>query len=311
MSPPQAHLGAQPASTIPKDKHTFPKEVSPAMRLSQAFDAYVRVRSQEGFSPYTITGYRWQWRALVQDVGDIEITDVTLETFRNHLSKQTHLKASSIAVRVRSLKSIFKWLYEEEYLPKNPTMKLKEPKLPKRVPKALTVDEMELLRDSCRTEREHALVELFFATGCRLDEIHRLNRNDIDWDRKAVVVFGKGSKEREVYFGAKASIWLKRYQATRQDEDPALFTTVKRPLIRLSKHQIEWVFGRIANRCGLKSKVTPHALRHTLATQLLNQGAPLVVVQTILGHEKPETTQLYAHLSGAARQQAYNRYFVQ
>lgn len=281
------------------------------MKLSQAFDAYVRVRSQEGFSPATITGYRWQWRAFMLDIGDIDIAEVTLETFRDHLSRQTHLKASSIAVRVRSLKSIFKWLYEEEYLAKNPALKLKEPKLPQRVPKALTIDEMEQLRDSCKTLREHALVELFFATGCRLSEINQLNRQDIDWDRKAVTVFGKGSKEREVYFGAKAAIWLRRYLDGRTDNNPALFVTAKRPIIRLSNHQIEWVFGRIADRCGLKSKVTPHRLRHTLATQLLNQGAPLVVVQTLLGHEKPSTTQLYAHLSGAARQQAYQRYFVQ
>lgn len=117
---------------------------------------------------------------------------------------------------------------------------------------------------------------------------------------------GKGNKEREVYLGSRARIWLTRYFTERQDADPALCVTERSPH-RLPIHGLQEVFKRVAERCGLAEKVHPH----TLATTLLNQGAPLVAVQSILGHEKPETTQLYAVLSGETRHHAYQRYFVQ
>ena len=111
------------------------------------------------------------------------------------------------------------------------------------------------------------------------------------------MILGKGDKEREVYFGAKARIWIERYLRQRHDHDSALFVTQRKPH-RMSVHQIQYIFKRIAKRCGLEQRVSPHKMRHTLGTMLLNQGAPLAAVQSILGHEKPETTQLYAHLSG-------------
>lgn len=280
------------------------------MRLSVASDRFLTVRAQEGYSPYTIRAYRLQHTMLIRDLGDVDIDTVTLDQLREHLNHHMNLKPASLGHKVRAIKSLFKWLVEEEYLLRNPTLKLKEPKLGKRVPKALTIDELELLRDSCGSVLEHALVEFFFATGCRVGEIHKLNRGAIDWQRGSANVIGKGNKEREVYFGSKARIWLQRYMDSRKDSDCALFVTERNPH-RMSIHQIQYIFNRVAGRCGLQYKVSPHKMRHTLATVLLNQGAPLVAVQSILGHDKPETTQLYASLSGSARQQAYLRYFVQ
>lgn len=192
---------------------------------------------------------------------------------------------------------------------RNPTLKLKDPKLGKRVPKALTIDELEMLRDLSQVSWSTRWWNSS-SSGCRVGEIQKLNHNEIDWQRGCVNVIGKGNKEREVYFGSKARIWLQRYLSRRADTDLALFVTERKPH-RMSIHQIEYIFNRIANRCELQSRVSPHKLRHTLATVLLNQGAPLVAVQSILGHEKPETTQLYASLSGSVRQHAYQRYFVQ
>ena len=132
----------------------------------------------------------------------------------------------------------------------------------------------------------------FFAIGSTGATWMGIVRRSLCW--------GRGNKEREVYLGSKARIWMHRYLAERQDTDPALFVT-ERVAHRLSIHGIQHAFKRIASRCGLAQKVHPHVLRHTLATILLNQGAPLVAVQSILGHEKPETTQLYAVVSGEAR----------
>ena len=196
---------------------------------------------------------------------------------------------------------------------------MREPRLPARIPKALSVEEVELLRDACEDLLEHALIEFFFATGCRVGEIRQLDRIDLDWSRRSVVVLGKGNKEREVYFGAKASLWLKRYVDNRSDSALALFVTKRRRRQkdstlehqRLSTSQMQRIFKRVAKRCGLEEKVTPHVLRHTLATLLLNQGAPIAAVQSILGHASPTTTQLYVNLSGESRQMLYRRHFPQ
>ena len=280
------------------------------MRLSEAIESFLTVRRQEGFSRHTIDAYQLQFRILIRDIGDKEIQDVDLQLLRHHLSNHEHLKASSLGHKIRAIKSLFNWLLEEELLSRNPTLKLSEPKSGKRIPKALTIDELELLRDACESSLEHALIEFSFATGCRVAEIQGLNRQDVDWQRGAVMVLGKGDKEREVYFGAKCRIWLQRYLHDRSDAEKALFVTERRPH-RMSIDEIQYIFKRVAARCELEDKVSPHKMRHTLATVLINQGAPLVTVQSILGHEKPETTQLYATLSGTARQQSYQRYFVQ
>ncbi len=281
------------------------------MRLSEAADAYMGVRQTEGFSPHTLAAYALQVRLLIRDVGDRELSEVTLPMLREHLAKHTHLKSTSLAHKVRCLRSLFGWWTAEEYIARNPTLKLREPKLPDRVPKALNVEELEELRDACRTVQEHALVEVFFASGARVSEICGLNRNAIDWHRRSLLVLGKGQKERECYLGAKAAIWLRRYLAGRKDADVALFVTTRKPH-RLIPHQCQYIFRRVARRADdLAGRVTPHIMRHTLATTLINQGAPLVAVQSLLGHSKPETTLLYARLSGNARRQAFERYFVQ
>ncbi len=226
---------------------------------------------------------------------------------------------SSLANKVRVVKVFFKWLHEEETLLRNPAVKLKEPRLPYRIPKALSVEEVELLRDACESLLEHALVEVFFATSCQVEEIHRLNQDKLDWTRRSAVVLGKGNKELEVYFGTKAALWLRRYLHGRGDLSPALFVTDRRRVQkdgnlsrqRMSISQMQRVFKRVAARCGLATRVTPHVLRHTLATLLLNQDAPIAAVQSILGHASPTTTQLYVHLSGESRQATYRRCFSQ
>lgn len=279
------------------------------MRLSDASLLFLETKKQEGFSLYTLRSYGLQHSLLIRDIGDINIEEMSLQKARIHISHYPQQKPSSIGHKVRAIKSLFKWLVEEEYLEKHPLLKLKEPKLGQFVPKALTIDEVEMLRDSCKTLLEHALIEFFFATGCRVGEVYNLNRDLIDWQRGAVTVLGKGCKEREVYFGVKARIWLKRYLDSRKDSDLALFVTTNAPH-RMPVHRIQDIFKIVAKRCGLENKVHPHVLRHTFCTLLLNQGAPLATIQSLAGHSKPETTQRYAVLSGNARQQAYKKYFV-
>lgn len=291
-----------------------------ASTLASCVHGYLKARRLDGYSNQTLYSYKLHLQRLMVDTGDTTaVEEVRLEHLRAHLSNLTHLQTSSLANKVRALKAFFRWLHEEEMLERNPALKLKEPRLPMRIPKALSIEEVELLRDACDGLLEHALIEFFFATGCRVGEIYRLDRTALDWVRRSAIVMGKGSKEREVYFGAKAALWLKRYLDKRNDVAPALFVTERRRRQsngalqhqRLSTSQTQRIFKRVAARCGLEKRVTPHVLRHTLATLLLNQGAPIAAVQSILGHASPNTTQLYVHLSGESRQMLYRRHFPQ
>jgi integrase/recombinase XerD len=141
-----------------------------------------------------------------------------------------------------------------------------------------------------------------------LREVYRLNRNAINWENRSCIVLGKGDKEREVFFSIKAAIWLKKYLAGRKDTDIALFVTERKPH-RMSIAQLRYVVKRVAKRSEVEANIYPHKLRHSYATHLLNNGAPLEGIQTLLGHSKLETTRLYAQLSGPRRKEIYTRYF--
>jgi integrase/recombinase XerD len=140
------------------------------------------------------------------------MSEITTEKLKEYLIQVgDHLEPSSLGHRVRCIKSLFKWTHEEGYIPKNPAAKLKEPKLGKRIPKFLSELEIEHLRESCHTTMENALFEFMYSTGCRIGEVVKLNRDDINFSTNSVIVHGKGDKEREVYFNTRCSIWVKRY----------------------------------------------------------------------------------------------------
>ena len=238
---------------------------SVAPTLTAALRSYLEAKRLDGYGPRTLYSYRRQLQHLAVRLGSDTLVDqIQLEHLRTYLSSFTHLKTSSLANRVRVVKVFFKWLHEEETLLRNPAVKLKEPRLPHRIPKALSIEEVELLRDACKSPLEHALIEFFFATGCRGGEVHGFNHDKLDWTRRSTVVLGKGNKEREVYFGAKAALWLRRCLSNREDLSSALFVTDRRrlqkdgnlSLQRMSISQMQRIFKRIAARCGLATRVT-------------------------------------------------------
>lgn len=184
-------------------------------------------------------------------------------------------------------------------------------KLEKRLRKALTVEELELLRDGCRTYRQRALLEFLYSTGCRLEEVEKLKISDIDWQNMKLRVIGKGNKERIVYLNAKAKVHLQKYLMTRLDDNTALFVTSKRPIKPLGRRSIEREIGKISEQSRLNKDVYPHLLRHTMATHLLNAGADLGTVQAILGHEDASTTQIYAQLTNANIEHEYRKHMAQ
>jgi integrase/recombinase XerD len=224
-----------------------------------------------------------------------EITDIDLRLYLARYS-QTGIKNSTLATTITSLKAFFSWLFGQDYIRKNPMWNIKQTKVEKRLRKPLTDDELEVLRSACRTEREKAIIEFFYSTGCRLDEAYKLNRDDINWINKSCLVIGKGNKEREVYISARAGLFLKNYLQSRKDMNTALFVGIRKPYKRLSGRAIEDIFGELGGRAGITRKIHPHLMRHTMATNLLRNGASLSAVQGLLGHEDPATTQIYARL---------------
>lgn len=280
------------------------------MLLSQVWEKYQLDKKIEGYSPLTLKTYCFQYNMLLRYFGDIDLNILTTDQLKEYLIKGSiHLKPSSLGHRVRCIRSLFKWANDEGFIKKNPAAKLKEPKLGKRIPKFLTELEIEHLRESCQNAMENALFEFFYSTGCRIGEVVKLNRDDINFASNSVIVHGKGDKEREVYFNTRCSLWLKRYLDERDDQDPCLFITERRPKRRMSIDLIRYIIKRISSGAGIKKSIHPHQLRHSYATHMINNGAPLEVIQSLLGHEKSETTRIYAQLSGKLRKDLYSKYF--
>ena len=279
------------------------------MLLSKAWETYESDKRIEGFSQQTLKAYRLQALLIIRYLKYVKLETITTIQLKEYLAKSSEtLKPSSLAHRIRFIKSLFRWSHEEGHILKNPAAKLKEPKVGKRIPKFLTEMEIEHLREACNTPMEKALFEFMFSTGCRIGEIVSLEKNSINWSNRSAIVLGKGDKEREVYFNIRCEIWLKRYINIRKDNDPAIFVTERNPH-RMSIAQMRYIVKRISNRAETKKVIHPHQLRHSYATHLLNNGAPIDVIQSLLGHEKSETTKVYAQLSGNLRKELYRKYF--
>ncbi|WP_096201881.1 site-specific tyrosine recombinase/integron integrase [Bacillus sp. FJAT-45350] len=277
--------------------------------LTEKISIFLASKKLEGAAESTLDGYGRDLRIFADKVKK-RTDEISAADIRGHLAEFHHLKMTSISKKLSVLKSFFGWLTAEEFLQRDPTAKLKPPKKEKRIPKALSVEELEMLREACMTVRQRAFVEVLYATGCRLSEVSALNIEDINFQSMSFKVFGKGSKEREVFLSFKALHHLKKYLNSRTDDIPALFITLRKPFRRLSNRAIQREISIIAEQSEVKKKVSPHVLRHTFATLMLNNGADIVGVQHLLGHSDPSTTQGYAVLSDEKKREQHKKYLV-
>ncbi|QKS70270.1 tyrosine-type recombinase/integrase [Paenalkalicoccus suaedae] len=278
--------------------------------LDEKIQLFLASKGIEGLSVNSLSNYELQLRKFKEHVKK-RTDNITAADIRVYLGSFKTAKPSTIETKLSVLKSFFGWLHNEEILQRDPSRKIKSPKKAKRVPKALKIEELEMLRESAETIRQRAFVEVLYATGCRLSEIHDMNIDHINTQDMSAYVVGKGDKERKVYFSFRALYHLKKYLKQRTDEDKALFVTERKPYKRLSKRAVQQEIKKIAIQAGLEKKVSPHTLRHTFATLLLNNGAELAGVQALLGHQSPETTLIYSQLSDQKKQEQHKRYLVQ
>ena len=171
------------------------------MRLSDLWLLYEADKRILGFSQNTLKAYSLQMKVLIREIGNLEIEEVTLTLLKDYLAKLSErLRPSSLGHRIRFIRSLFRFAFEENHIAKNPTLKLKEPKMEKRIPKFLIEEDVIHLKITCDSPREHALLEFLYCTGCRVGEVQRLNIEDINWENRSVIVNGKGSKKKRSVF---------------------------------------------------------------------------------------------------------------
>jgi site-specific recombinase XerD len=224
---------------------------------------------------------------------------ITTDDIRQYLDKYQQIGgASKITIDNirRILSSFFSWLEEENLILKSPVRRIHKVKTGTTVKETYSDEELELMRDHCGSCRDLAMIDLMISTGIRVGELVKLDRQDIDFTNRECIVFGKGEKERKVYFDARTKLHISDYLATRTDNDPALFVTLQKPNNRLQISGIEIRLRQLGRKLGIK-KVHPHKFRRTLATMAIDKGMPIEQVQQLLGHESLNTTLLYAKVN--------------
>ena len=275
---------------------TIAKAEQPGERPKvDAIAAFIAAKRIEGCSEKTLTYYQSTISAMTAEIGKTP-QQITTEDLRQYLTNyQMQRQSSRVTIDNirRILSSFFSWLEDEDYIIKSPVRRIHKVKTPKTIKEIYTDEELELLRDGCDTDRDLAIIDLLASSGMRIGEMTALNREDINFAERECIVFGKGDKERPVYFDARTKLHLQNYLASRTDSNPALFVSLRAPYNRLKIGGAETRLREMGERLKL-SRVHPHKFRRTMATTAIDKGMPIEQVQQLLGHQKIDTTMHYA-----------------
>ena len=275
----------------------------------ELIDKFISAKEIEGCSKRT-TKYYESTLLKMNSKLDKEITHMTTDDLRTYLTDYQKInncsKASVDNIR-RNLSSFFSWLEEENYILKSPMKRIHKIKTDKVIKETYSDETLELLRDNCNNLRDLAIIDILASTGMRVGELVKLNINDIDFENRECVVFGKGNKERPVYFDARTKIHLKNYLNSRRDENPALFVSLDAPYDRLKISGVEIRLRQLGRRLGIQ-KVHPHKFRRTVATKAIDKGMPIEQVQSLLGHSQIDTTMHYAMVNQNNVKESHRKY---
>ena len=267
-------------------------------QLPKCYEYYLVTKKIEGKSEQTLNLYKMYLEDALKKFGK-PVEDITANDIRVYLymvQQERGISNRTLDSRRSCLNSFFNWIASEGYIPKNPMLNILPIKYERKERKPIEATNMELIRLNCKTARESAMVEVLYSTACRVTELIRLDKSDVDMVTGEVKLYGKGNKHRTSYLSARAKVYLQQYLQSRADDNDALFVGIKKPYNRLSKRAVENVVRNIGERCNIKH-LHPHLLRHTLATDALAKGMPITQLQTLLGHNSLDTTMIYAKVS--------------
>ena len=281
------------------------------------------ILAEKNFSKHTARAYCSDILSFLVWMEDTSCEDVNFSKVRDylHFIQKFNYKKTTIARKIASIRTFYKFLYRERKVTSNPAMNLTTPKRPKSLPKFLTPEEVEKILNNVKIEtpagyRNRAILELLWATGMRISELSGLNFGDLNLENNEIRVFGKGSKERIILVTDRAKTYLERYINSARVlvakgyilEEPTESSPVfiNNTGYRLQPRTIRNVINEIVDKIELPKHVTPHMFRHSFATHLIENGADLRIVQELLGHASISNTQIYTHVSMQHMKEVYN-----
>ena len=286
---------------------SVPEKITNSTYLQMFLDA----KKVEGCSERTLKYYHTTLEKFFGII-TMPVRRVTTERIRQFLAEYQQINNCSNAtidnIR-RNISSFFSWMEEEDYILKSPMHRIHKIKTKKQVKEIINDEAIEKLRDACTCMRDLAIIDLLYSTGIRVGELVNLNISDINFEERECIVFGKGDKERRVYFDAKAKLHLLAYLKTRHDDNPALFVTLDDPYDRLKISGVEIRLRRLGRSQNM-DKIHPHKFRRTMATRAIDKGMPVEQVQKILGHSQIDTTMQYAIVNQTNVKTAHRRFIA-
>ena len=272
-------------------------------------EIFLSAKRIEGCSEKTLIYYKNTIQQMLDNIGKPVCTIVTgdLRTYLAEYQKEKQSSKVTIDNIRRIFSSFFAWLEDEDYIIKSPVRRIHRIKAASTIKETYTDEQLESMRDNCDNPRDLALIDILASTGMRVGELVLLNRDDISFDERECIVFGKGDKERMVYFDARTKIHLQNYLDSRKDNNEALFVSLKAPYNRMKIGGIELRLREMGKRLNIE-KVHPHKFRRTLATVAIDKGMPIEQLQKLLGHQRIDTTLQYAMVKQSNVKIAHRKY---
>ena len=279
--------------------------------LPEAVKIYLVTKGIEGRSEGTLYLYRLYLEDFFHAF-NMPIEKITANEIRVYLygtKKNRSISDISLDSRRRVIRSFFTWCHNEGYISRNPCLQIPPIKVEKKPRNPYTDIQMENMRDSCRTDREKAIIETLYSTGCRVSELVGIKVSDIDFTTREVKLYGKGKKHRVSFINARAEIALKRYLQNKTVDTEYVFTSRKKPYNKIGKATIEKEVRKIGERAGV-DRAIPHRFRHTTATNAIDHGMDVSELKTMLGHEKLDTTMIYTKINNENVASSHRKYIL-
>lgn len=283
--------------------------------IPDCYRVYMVAKKIEGMSPESMKTYNFYLTDFFEHINRPfeQVTTNDIRIYLYETQKRTGISNRTLDGKRLVINTFMDWCWKEGYIPNNPCASIKPIKFEEKPREPLSNMELEIVRDACENYRDKAMIELFYSTGCRLSEMVNLKISDIDFTSKEVHLFGKGSKHRTSYLNAKAEYMLKKYfelERPKESISDSVFVIFRKPYNEMHKESIYARIKAIQKRSGIERSLFPHLLRHTMATDALNRGMSVAEVKEILGHEKLDTTMIYAKISHDSVKFNHKRYIV-